>query len=992
MSDEHLIDHSPFDKVAKPAESDNHADKTALAVRIGFGSKPESESPKQEKPAETAPAKDKPSIPDVTIQGEQKKDRVASRDLNAPVERASESTTQKKIETGSIYEIQKLLTEVQNLQKAMVAACYDQQPDGTLKMKTGKVSDGRGGMVDVSALQGDYIGKMSQDYETAVNMADKSMKEPNEVIGATMSTAKRLEAINTKTQELQQELAAKGINPAVGNILDSGLVTRYLEEHKELNPQTREKLSQLGDALKTQTELQNQFRDLRIMQETPIVTRQLYAEFLGKIGLPNAANEWMNEAKKTSDALNSPVGRSEFMTKQIENAKQAKDDSLDKLIQDKYLKNPDSPFPLLESANKKAAAGDLAGARADMEAARVKAAKGFPDAEKDGEAIKAKADQLVKDREVLAQRLKDGVATPNEVRLQQEKELKIVNEANILDAFRLAKPNVNIAYADFLLNADKDKDSESNRKTARDILMNIRFDDNGKAAAAKQGERFDQLLEQSLNGSLDNRASMVAFNKLMQEHDELKKKAATEKDDKDVAKDFALARKKAEEAAKIASTINRDGADGNEKIIKSQLQKKIDAELAKPAAEQDQGKIKLLQAVMKPSNQMSAQEKEMVAGLTEMMKENGDQKAIDKLAATLKDKSALFDAVSGYSMIQQMEFQKQALNQARVSMLYIDVAMQKGENNPLMAQIEHDKYGADMISQLNSLPGTDGRTHWGDLKEATREKGWGESVWNWCKGTLKEVAISLASWGVGIAAGVGAAALFSWTGPGAIVGGGAVGFAAGAATGSAIRKFVFGDKVTLLSAGFDGISGMTGGVMGTTYAVARGVGTAAVENVIAQQAEKGIVIGAGQTGKAFMAAGMADKFRIALGGSPFLASFSAATAGSVASRYPTEALVGNYDNAKDWAIGSTEKVLMDMPTNLVTAYFGAKVGAPVESKILANGGNLYQSALRQSAKNFLWSSPDGRNMFGRPNHTMRRSEFNKDLYDYLIKPEGDQGL
>ncbi|MBX9720804.1 MAG: hypothetical protein K2X81_05385, partial [Candidatus Obscuribacterales bacterium] len=252
MSDEHLIDHSPFDKVAKPAETENHADKTPLAVRIGFGSKPETESPKQEKPAETAPAKDaKNSIPDVTIHSEQNKDKVAQKDLTPPVERASESTSQKKIETGSIYEIQKLLTEVQNLQKAMVTACYDQQPDGTLKMKTGKVSDGRGGMVDVAALQGDYIGKMSEDFETAVHMADKSMKEPNEVIGATMSTAKRLEAVNTKTQELQQELAAKGINPAVGNILDSGLVTRYLEEHKELNPQTRDKLTQLGDALKT---------------------------------------------------------------------------------------------------------------------------------------------------------------------------------------------------------------------------------------------------------------------------------------------------------------------------------------------------------------------------------------------------------------------------------------------------------------------------------------------------------------------------------------------------------------------------------------------------------------------------------------------------------------------------------------------------------------------------------------------------------------------
>jgi hypothetical protein len=287
-----------------------------------------------------------------------------------------------------------------------------------------------------------------------------------------------------------------------------------------------------------------------------------------------------------------------------------------------------------------------------------------------------------------------------------------------------------------------------------------------------------------------------------------------------------------------------------------------------------------------------------------------------------------------------------------------------------------------MIAALNSIPGHDGRTQWGDIKEATRDLAWYESLWKWSKGTLKEVAIGLVSWGVGALAGVGAAALFSWSGPGAIIGGGAVGFAAGAATGTAIRKYVFGDKITLTGAALDGVSGMTGGIMGTTYAVARGVGTAAVENVVAQQAERGVTIGANQTWQAFKAAGMADKFRIAVGGSPFLASFSSATAGSIASRYPTEALTGNYQNVGDWALGSTVKVATDIPSNLFTAWMGAKIGGPIEQRTLASGGTLYNSATNQLAKNFLWSAPESRYMFGgRP--TPHRSPFNAPAYDLL---------
>lgn len=975
MADEHIIKRSPFEAPkGNDAPDNNNTDTSPLITRVDFGVPPT-------KPAETT----KPAEPSKPADSNPK-----ANDASKPADRASDAPrAASPVDTKTIYDIQNTYKEIQNLQQIMIQTCFDKQPDGSLKPKTGKISDGNGGMVEVEAVQSVLLSRMSEKYELAIGQADTSMKNPDSAIAATMSTQKQLTAATEHTQKLKTDLEKQGIKVEVGGYLDAQLVSRYMEDNKSLNPAQKTQLNALKESIEKQATLEAKYRDLRILQDTPIVTRQQYAEFLRGVGLPNAANKWQEEARKVGEELNSPSGRSEFAKRMYEQTKSEKDSSLDKIIKEKYLDSPNNPFPLIDSASKKAAAGDMEGARKDMQEARARAEKGFPDLEKDTAAFQKQAEQLKKDREALDAKLKDGTATPFEVARQHERELKLVNEAQILDAMKLAKPKTEIAYADFLLNADKDKGSESNRKHARDILMNVRFDDLGKAAAAQSGEQFDALVEQSLNGNVDNRASMVAFNKAMQEYDRLKQQATTRKDDEDIVKDLQAARTKAAEAAQIAGRINRDGAEDNQRVIKQSLQKQIDAEMAKPAVDRDNGKIKLLQTVMKPSHLLNAQEKELVAGLTEMMKPEKDanKALVDKVANSVKDKNALFDAVSSYSMIQQMEFQKQALNQARIAMLDIDIAFQKGENNPLVGEIERDKYGGAIIQSLNSIPGHDGRTQWGDIKEATRERGTGEKVWNWFKGALKEIAISLASWTVGALAGVGAAALFSWTGPGAIIGGGAVGFAAGAATGSAIRAMI-GDKVTLTSAALDGISGMTGGITGTTYAVARGAGSAAIKNVVAQQAEKGITLGTNQTWNAFKAAGMADKFRIAAGGSPFLASFSASTAGSIAYRYPSEALTGNYKTVGDWATGSTLKVASDVPGNLFGSWIGGKFGNAVESKVLANGGSFHTSFNKQLTTNFLWNSQPGKQLFGGEAPRARRSEFNAPVYDLIgPKPE-----
>lgn len=990
---EDQIKHSPFERSTK---TDDHQEPTALINRIDFGTYTTkiNDTKTDSKPVNETKTAELPKL-------ETKPEPAKTTDVARTSEQTDKSSPAPKIDTKPIYEIQAILQQTTQLEQAMLNTCFEKQPDGSFKMKEGKIPDGQGGQIEVSKVMEQLLGQINEGHMVAVTIADTAMQNKEAVIGATMSTKKDLEETTNHTQTLQRDLAAQGITPAVGGYLDATLVSRYIDENKNLTPPQVAKLTDLKESIEKQSKLEGQYRDLRIMQETPILTRQKYAEFLSgterpaaelaNASAPNLAKKILEDAATISKELNSPVGRSDFMNRLETQITQARDASFDTAVREKYLANPNNPYNFVESAAQKAKAGDTDGARQDMDKARALAAKPF-DVEKDVQVLQKQIDDANKDRIALEERVKNGTATQLEVQIQQERQLKLVSEAQILDSFKYAKEKVDIAYADFLLNGDKNKDSESNRKYARDILMNLRFSENGKIAASQSGEQFDALMERSLKGSESNQASMIAFNKAMQEYDALKKKAATEKKDEDIVKDFQDARDKAAQAAKIAARINRDGANDNENAVKQNLQKSIQQEMAKPAAERDNAKIEMLQAVMKPAQQQTAREKELMAGLVECMKpaDQANQAVIDKLAGSLKDKSALFDAVSAYSMIQQMEFQKQALNQARLAMLDIDIAFDKGEKNPLVAEIEHDKYGGEMIASLNSIPGHDGRTQWGDIKEATRELGWGESLWKWTKGALKEVAISLASWTVGALAGVGAAALFSWTGPGAIIGGGAVGFAAGAATGSAIRHFVFGDKVTLMSAALDGVSGMTGGVAGTTYAVARGAGTAAIKNVIAQQAEKGIVISEGQTWAAFRAAGVADKFAIAAGGSRFLASFSAATAGSIAYRYPSEALTGNYQTAGDWALGSTYKVATDIPTNLLGSFFGGKAGGLIEPKVLANGGSLYSATAKQLASNFFWTSPAGKNIFGGRLPGVRRSEFNAPLYDALTPADDPQ--
>ncbi len=969
----------------RPAES-KPENKPAKGTEPGVLEVPKLE---EKKPTQTLPKPAEKAEPARAEAKPEGTDRGVERNENASKEKAN---------TQPIYEVREMYQHIKQLEQAL-AGLYVQQPDGTAKLRTDKIKDEKGQEHTAEEIQADLLTRMSSVHETAIKKADEAMKNPEAVLGESMATKGKLQEAAQKTKDILADLKKQGVDPSVDGYLDSSLLKRFIADNKDQRPEVTAKLTELKQSMDQQTELERHARDLQVLQQLPILTRNANAEFLSKIGQTSAAFDAGKDAERVSLQLNSPAGRSEFMRETIKRLEAQKDAGLDKGIQDKYINNPNNPFKLIQSAHEKAVKGDLDGARKDLEDARTKAKTFDPkEVDKDVADFKKRLDEFVKDKTDFEQRQKDGKTTPAEMLRFQERALKMQQEAQILEAFQLAKPKADLAYADFLLNADKNKDSEANRKFARDILMNIRFDERGKAAAMQAGELFDRNLERALNGSADNQASLLAFNKKMNEYTEELKKIGNMDDPEQIAKAMLAARGKADEAKDIASRINRDAAHENEMKVRENLTRLLTQEQSKPADQRDQGKIKLLSEIMKPAHQ---QDKQIVDLLLEASKPNGDKAKLDKLIGMVKDPSVIADVLGGYQLIKQSEFQKQAINTARLAILELDIHMDRGENNPLVAEVEHDKYGGEIIRALDAQAGHDGRTKWGDIKEATRDLAWYENAWKWIKGNAKDIAISIASGVTGTLAALGAGALLSWSGPGAIVGGAAVGFTAGAATSAALHKLC-GDKFSWSSTLLDGIGGASGGAFAMAKTTATVAGRAAIGRVAAANAgmleartaetvarlggeaalssavNQEIVKRAGMLGtvEAFKLAGMSDKIAIALGGNRFLSTMSGSLVASATYRYPTELLTGNYNSTSDWLKGSTLGVGKDMLLSPLGAYMNMRTGW---------GGDKFA---KQVALDFFTTSASGRGeSTGRYVHRNGINRWMFDATDKVFGPE-----
>src|SRR5689334_20838669 len=125
MSDEHIIKHNPF----APADGGNNNNPPAeqqqpLAVRIGFG-QPDT----QPKPADQPkPVAIKPDAPVKPADNGPK-----------PGDHAAEPAAPKsKVDTQPIYDIQKIYGSVQEIQRTLMATCFEKQPDGSLKPRDDK--------------------------------------------------------------------------------------------------------------------------------------------------------------------------------------------------------------------------------------------------------------------------------------------------------------------------------------------------------------------------------------------------------------------------------------------------------------------------------------------------------------------------------------------------------------------------------------------------------------------------------------------------------------------------------------------------------------------------------------------------------------------------------------------------------------------------------------------------------------------------------------
>lgn len=873
----------------------------------------------------------------------------------------NENASKEKVDPKSVYEIREIYQNIKQLESSL-AGLYVKDTQGKAQLRTDKIKDDQGNELAPEEVQAQILTRINLLHDLAVEKADQGMKNPEAVIGEVMVTKSKHEEQTAKVTALRESLQKQGIDPGVGTQLDTTLIRRFMEDNKGLKPEQVSQLSQLKDAVQQKTELERRYGELVALRESPVMSRLARSEFLSTIGDAAKAREAGADAERVAAQLDSPAGRSEFMRKTVARLESEKNNSLDQNIQTKYINNPDNPFKLIQSAHEKATKGDLDGARKDLEQARTNAKKFDPkEVEKDFEEIKKKVADLGKERTELEALQKEGKLSTLDAMRFEEKQAKIIQEAKILEAFHLAKPKADLAYADFLLNADKNKDSEANRKFARDILMNLRFDERGKVAAAQAGELFDKNLERALNGSVNNQATLMAFNKKMSEYQEELKKASQKEDPEDIVKGLIAARAKADEAKDIASKINRDSANENEMKVRENIQRLLTEERAKKDGA-DQGKIKLLSEILKPSHQ---QDMNVADLLIEASKPQPDKAKMDKLFGMVKDPSTISDVLGGYQMIKQAEFQKQAINNARLAMLEIDIHLDKGENNPLVAEIENDRYGSQVIAQLNAASGTDGRTKWGDIKEATRDLGFWESAWKWLKGNIKDIAISIAAGVAGTLAAVATGIGTSWTGPGAIVAGAAVGGLTASAVSAGLHGLA-GDKFSWSTTLLDGIGGASGGaftaVRGTAMIAGRAaIGRTAVsagmmeasqltaltsEGLLSATASKEFArYGAWQ---AFKTAAVSDKLAIALGGNRFLASMTGSLAGSATYRYPTELLTGKYDSTSDWLKGSTMAVGGDMLFSPLGAYMNMRTGL---------GGDRIS---KQIAWDFLTTSPVAR--------------------------------
>lgn len=791
-------------------------------------------------------------------------------------------------------ELRKIVTDIQNTNELLLRL-YEPAADGQLDLKSGTVPDGRGGEISVEELHAQLVDQLSLSYEYSLMLARRGASS-QATIGATMIGLHRDAEVHRDgvkgVVELLTEVGIFGPDlPASPDI-----VTAVLAQDIEMDPVIKEKFEDLAHSYQQLEKLDEQRSRLMLLQDGQSIAHLEYAKFLQKFGMPNAAKEHCDLAAKSSPA----AMRSEQLKAVEREIEIDRADYLSEEIAEKYVKGESNPFKLIALAQERLKEGDTAGARHSLEAARELAQRLSPEeVEQDIKRIANDGSyELGQLRAKLQHRKENGTITPGQVLMLAERERRLEHDLDTLNSFKMARAKTDMVYASFLLNEDPARNTERNRKQALEILLKVRYDKTGRAAAASEAESFEENLERALQGPNSNQAALEAFAQTMKKYNELRDSAAAKasqgETNEAVAADLEQARNQAELATKIAERIDRKMVERNQQDIRARIERQIEEETSKPHDQQDDGKILLLREIAKPPAEQS---KDVIALLLENFKPEGQrlEDQVSLLESVVKDKETLNDLLSDYAIMTQLELQKQALNQARLAVAEIDVMFGRGEGHPYTNDIENDPYFNDFKATLGQT--ADGKDVWDEIKDQTRDLQWYETATEWFKSNAKDTAITTAAGSGGLAVNAAVAGLTSWSGPGAVIASGASRFASGAAIGALLHT-AGTDLLTpgVVPNGFDALSG--GLVGGARF----------------RQTTDRL---ANETGEAFGRVSVADKLRQAAS-TRFGSALIGSTLSSTAYRFSHEGVnyyEGKHRGFNDFITAASARAMSEVPTS-----------------------------------------------------------------------------
>lgn len=700
-------------------------------------------------------------------------------------------------------------TQAINAQKADLARLYDKNTgaliEGTITVE--------GQQLTTAQYRDMVVTNISRLYEGAIE-ASKAQRVP----GNDARIANNMQAAAQIEQELK---ATYGITipKGYGGLVSPMSVQTQMDAATD--PKVKALLGRMMDAItgvNTSARNENQ-ADQFTMQ---------YGEFLRTMGMTKQADTLLNGMEpntvsrysKQYEDLNTRIAN-DFATARANLVPADKD-----------------PLVTLEEAKKRLAAGDNAGAEA-MFARAYEQYGQLPQDKMKEEVRKLTEAQAAIDKQITDME-KDGLLTPAKMaELQMQKNSLLTVQAG-WEQLQASKHTVQIEHAHYMLNNSATKDTVETRHKAMEMLDEVRFSDFGKLAMMmefqKNGEqRFTSDMMLAANGKPQDAQAMMQYSESMQKAQQLYAEARQLKEsDEDAASvKYQQARMHAENALSYAKHIDTSEAKFQMEQAKKNVNRLIEAEKAKPEGERNNQKIALLEHMLKPPKD---QDKATMDLLNNLMTQPMDQKKLQDLKGILKDDYSVMEVAQLHATMMDSMNRQHAANQARLTMIQIDVETGKGENNPLTSQIEQNDPDGSFRAMIP----------WDDVKEATKDRKWYDGLWD----TVKDI-------GIGIISGLAAVGTFIVV-TGATVGWGApAGVAAGLGVGTAVYTALHaanGDINSWSDLGWTAAGGLVNSAaglvtMGTGGAIAGQLGKSAIARGVTY-------FGAGMAGNMTYNAGM----------------------------------------------------------------------------------------------------------------------------------------